>query len=133
MTKAVRDPVCGMTVDPTTHRSVTFQGQAFFFCSDYCHDAFQASAELYAVEPTPPDEAQDPAARRIAYFSMEVGVDPRMPIYSGGLGILAGDTLRSCADLKVPVVGVSLLYTRVSGPDPRPAGEPAGAPRGVEA
>ena len=41
---------------------------------------------------------------------MEVGVDPGLPIYSGGLGILAGDTLKSCADLKVPVVGLTLLY-----------------------
>lgn len=36
-----------------------------------------------------------------------------MPTYSGGLGALAGDTLRSCADLKIPVVGVSLLYWKV--------------------
>ncbi|MEE8288993.1 MAG: alpha-glucan family phosphorylase, partial [Nitrosomonadaceae bacterium] len=49
-------------------------------------------------------------SRRVAYFSMEVGVDPGLPIYSGGLGILAGDTLKSCADLKVPVVGLTLLY-----------------------
>jgi len=41
---------------------------------------------------------------------MEVAADPRMPTYSGGLGVLAGDTLRSCADLKIPVVGISLLY-----------------------
>ena len=47
--------------------------------------------------------------RRVAYFSMEVGLDSAMPTYSGGLGVLAGDTLRSGADLKVPMVGVSLL------------------------
>jgi len=41
-----------------------------------------------------------------------VAVDPSMPTYSGGLGVLAGDTLRSCADLKIPVVAVSLLYTK---------------------
>jgi starch phosphorylase len=46
----------------------------------------------------------------VAYFSLEVGLDPSMPLYSGGLGILAGDTLKSCADLGVPVVAVSLLY-----------------------
>jgi len=48
--------------------------------------------------------------RRIAYFSMEIGLDSRIPTYSGGLGILAGDTLRSFADLKVPVVAVTLLH-----------------------
>jgi starch phosphorylase len=47
--------------------------------------------------------------RRIAYFSMEIGIDEDIPAYSGGLGILAGDTLKSCADLRVPIVGVTLL------------------------
>ncbi len=50
--------------------------------------------------------------RRIAYFSMEIGIDHRMPTYSGGLGILAGDTIKSCSDLKVPVVAVTLLYNK---------------------
>ena len=43
---------------------------------------------------------------------MEVGLDPRIPTYSGGLGVLAGDTLRSAADLHVPTVGVTLLHRR---------------------
>ena len=46
----------------------------------------------------------------IAYFSMEVGLDPAMPTYSGGLGILAGDTLRAAADLGLPMIGVTLLH-----------------------
>ena len=46
----------------------------------------------------------------VAYFSMEIGVDPGIPTYGGGLGILAGDTLRSAADLGVPMVGVTLLH-----------------------
>jgi starch phosphorylase len=50
--------------------------------------------------------------RRIAYFSMEIGLDPAMPTYSGGLGILAGDTLRSAADLHVPMVAVALLHRK---------------------
>ena len=48
----------------------------------------------------------------VAYFSMEVGVDPAMPTYSGGLGVLAGDTLRAAADLGVPMVGVTLLHRK---------------------
>lgn len=48
----------------------------------------------------------------IAYFSMEVGLDPAMPTYSGGLGVLAGDTLRAAADLGVPMVGVTLLHRK---------------------
>lgn len=46
---------------------------------------------------------------RIAYFSMEAALDPAIPTYSGGLGILAGDTLRSAVDLGIPVVGVTLV------------------------
>lgn len=48
----------------------------------------------------------------IAYFSMEIALDKGMPTYSGGLGILAGDTLRSCADLKLPICAVTLLYRK---------------------
>ncbi len=48
--------------------------------------------------------------KRIAYFSMEIGIDPKIPTYSGGLGILAGDTVKSCADLNVPLVAFTLLY-----------------------
>ncbi|MBU0762902.1 MAG: alpha-glucan family phosphorylase, partial [Candidatus Altiarchaeota archaeon] len=51
----------------------------------------------------------NPQERKVAYFSMEVGLAPELPIYAGGLGILAGDTLKSFADLNVPAVGVSLL------------------------
>jgi len=46
----------------------------------------------------------------IAYFSMELALEPRMPTYSGGLGVLSGDTIRSAADLGVPLVAVSLLH-----------------------
>jgi len=42
--------------------------------------------------------------RTIAYFSMEIGLEVGMPTYSGGLGVLAVDTIRSAADLKVPLV-----------------------------
>ena len=48
----------------------------------------------------------------VAYFSMEVGLEPDIPTYSGGLGILAGDTLRSAADLGVPMVGITLLHRK---------------------
>src|SRR5687767_12941687 len=51
-------------------------------------------------------------AARIAYFSMEICLDQALPTYSGGLGVLAGDTLRSAADLKLAVVGVTLLHRK---------------------
>ncbi len=48
----------------------------------------------------------------IAYFSMEIALEPDLPTYSGGLGILAGDTLRSAADLGAPMVAVTLVYRK---------------------
>jgi starch phosphorylase len=50
--------------------------------------------------------------RRIAYFSMEIALEAGMPTYAGGLGVLAGDTIRAAADLKVPMVGVTLLHRK---------------------
>jgi starch phosphorylase len=50
--------------------------------------------------------------RVIAYFTMEIGLDAGMPTYSGGLGVLAGDTIRSAADLHVPLVAVTLLHRK---------------------
>lgn len=49
---------------------------------------------------------------RIAYFSMEIAIEADIPTYSGGLGVLAGDTLRSAADLGVPLVGVTLVHRK---------------------
>jgi starch phosphorylase len=46
---------------------------------------------------------------KIAYFSMEIGIQNDIPTYSGGLGVLAGDTIRASADLKLPMVAVTLL------------------------
>ncbi len=48
----------------------------------------------------------------VAYFSMEIGINENIPTYSGGLGVLAGDTLRSMADLEVPVIGITLIYRK---------------------
>jgi starch phosphorylase len=49
---------------------------------------------------------------RIAYFSMEIGLSQDIPTYSGGLGVLAGDTIKSAADLKLPVVAITLCYRK---------------------
>lgn len=53
-----------------------------------------------------------PTTGTIAYFSMDVAVDSDIPTYSGGLGVLAGDMLRSAADLGIPMVAVSLLHRK---------------------
>jgi len=48
----------------------------------------------------------------VAYFSMEIAIHPDMPTYSGGLGVLAGDTLRSAADLSLPLAAFTLLHRK---------------------
>ena len=53
-----------------------------------------------------------PAKRFVAYFSMEIALENDMPSYSGGLGVLAGDTIRAAADIRLPMVAVSLLYRK---------------------
>ncbi len=55
------------------------------------------------TEKTPP---------KVAYFCMEIALDPAIPSYGGGLGILAGDMLRSAADLELPMVAISLAYRK---------------------
>jgi glycogen phosphorylase len=53
-----------------------------------------------------------PSSGHVGYFSMEIAINPAMPTYSGGLGVLAGDTLRSAADLGVPLVAFTLLHRK---------------------
>src|SRR6202453_227684 len=48
----------------------------------------------------------------VAYFSMEIAITPAMPTYSGGLGVLAGDTLRAAADMGLPLVAITLAHRK---------------------
>lgn len=87
----LRDPVCGMPLEPdgpifTSERL----GKTYYFCSENCMHNFLESP-------------------RIAYFSMEIGIRNEYPTYSGGLGVLAGDTIQSSADLRIPLVAVTLV------------------------
>jgi glycogen phosphorylase len=51
-------------------------------------------------------------SRTVAYFSMEIAITPAMPTYSGGLGVLAGDTLRAAADMGLALVAVTLAHRK---------------------
>jgi starch phosphorylase len=101
-----------MTVRPGAEFTATHLGKQFSFCSDFCRRSFLADPDRYAESAVGQVSGGTEAPRRIAYFSMEVGVVSEMPTYAGGLGVLAGDTLKSAADLKLPVVAVSLLSAR---------------------
>ncbi|MHA1241707.1 MAG: alpha-glucan family phosphorylase, partial [Promethearchaeota archaeon] len=51
------------------------------------------------------------SSTQVAYISMEIAVDSNIPTYSGGLGVLSGDTVRAAADLELPMVGLCLCYS----------------------
>jgi glycogen phosphorylase len=77
--------------------------------------SFLASCEedlkRYLEEPRPFRQRSDQSSiRTVAYFSPEFGVGEALPVYSGGLGVLAGDHLKAASDLGLPLVGVGLLY-----------------------
>jgi starch phosphorylase len=87
----VRDPVCGMSLDPEKAKFKTeVRGKVYYFCSEDDMLSFLESS-------------------KIAYFSMEIGIKSEIPTYSGGLGILAGDIIRSSSDLRIPMVAVTLV------------------------
>src|SRR5262249_12629685 len=74
-------------------------------------EALAAPRRTYLTAPAWLQHAQPQAPLRcVAYFSMEFGLSEALPIYSGGLGNVAGDQLKAAHDLGVPVVGVGLLY-----------------------
>jgi len=90
--KIQRDPVCGMPINSEKSKFQAcsiFGGNTYCFCSEECKNIF----------------IENP---RIAYVSMEICIVNDIPTYSGGLGALAGDTIRSSADLKIPLVAVTL-------------------------
>nr|NLD39739.1 glycosyltransferase family 1 protein [Actinomycetales bacterium] len=74
--------------------------------------AVDADLRNYLMEPRWYQNDYDDEAkpRAVAYFSAEFGITAVLPQYSGGLGILAGDHLKSASDLGVPIVGVGILY-----------------------
>lgn len=106
------DPVCGMPVAEESAVLLEHEADRLWFCSEFCRQQFVRHPRAYETELRRAPQAMQWPTRRVAYFSMEVALSNEMPTYSGGLGVLAGDTLRSCADLEVPVVGVSLVHRR---------------------
>jgi starch phosphorylase len=87
----VKDPVCGIRLDPEkTPFKTEFLGNQYYFDSEYCLSTFVEGA-------------------KVAYFSMEIAANKDMPTYSGGLGVLAGDVIRSSADLRLPLVAITLI------------------------
>ncbi|WP_206633434.1 alpha-glucan family phosphorylase [Methanoculleus taiwanensis] len=87
----VKDPISGSPVDTETaeYRADAW-GKTYYFDSEIHRRRFLEGS-------------------RVAYFSMEIGLSSDIPTYSGGLGVLAGDAVRSSADLRIPLVAVTLV------------------------
>lgn len=69
-----------------------------------------AEFDAYMAEPLRDIDEHVTAAHPVAYFSTEYGINESVPIYSGGLGVLSGDHLKSASDMAVPLFGIGLLY-----------------------
>ncbi len=93
---ASRDKLQRVLADPTFHKHIDDLVQAR-------RDAAEAPAWFQQAHPQSPLSC-------VAYFSMEFMLSEALPIYSGGLGNVAGDQLKAASDLGVPVIGVGLLY-----------------------
>ncbi|MDR0504452.1 MAG: alpha-glucan family phosphorylase, partial [Bifidobacteriaceae bacterium] len=73
-------------------------------------NALAADLDAYLAQPRWYQQQDEQSPKSIAYFSPEFGITAALPQYSGGLGILAGDHLKSASDLGAPIIGVGLLY-----------------------
>ncbi|MFH0911435.1 MAG: alpha-glucan family phosphorylase [Planctomycetota bacterium] len=104
--QSYQNPVRMLGMIPQDWYEKACQDDSFLASMDRLDEAFEQymSAETW-YQKTYPDQND-----RIAYFSFEYGLDEGLPIYSGGLGILAGDHLKSASDLGLPLCAVGLLY-----------------------
>lgn len=77
--------------------------------ADLCRRALELEERIAAELAAPPRDDLPPD-RPVAFFCAEYGVHPSLPIYAGGLGVLAGDLLKAASDSKLPLVAIGLLY-----------------------
>lgn len=95
---ASQDRLAQLAIDPVYIKRVQALAEQF--------DRYMNETDTWASQVAPQITQQSP----VAYFCAEFGVHESLPIYSGGLGILAGDHLKSASDLGLPMVGIGLLY-----------------------
>lgn len=93
-------------LDPIYSEIITHDPQ---FCEEIAATAQDLRTYLDSTD-TWYTRSQGPANMRVAYFSAEFAITEALPIFSGGLGVLAGDHLKSASDLGIPLVAVTLMY-----------------------
>jgi len=100
--QAGRNPILFFSQIPQKQLESIAQDNSFLAHLDRVKSAFEKQVEK------PPEKAED--LNPIAYFSMEYGIHESLPLFAGGLGMLAGDHLKAASDRGVPLIGVGLLY-----------------------
>ncbi|MEO6596820.1 MAG: alpha-glucan family phosphorylase [Planctomycetota bacterium] len=107
-----QDPVCHMPVREDVGIPCPIGGTTHWVCSDLCRQQLSEDPSRYLDDSQASAGGGTAPRHAIAYFSMEIALEATIPTYSGGLGVLAGDTLRAAADLSLPMVGVTLVQRR---------------------
>jgi starch phosphorylase len=107
--KSYQNPVLMLGTLPQADLIAAAKDESFVANVERVYHSFQQ----YLQSPSWFSEAHGAEGRvQVAYFCCEYGIDEGLPIYSGGLGVLSGDHLKSASDLGVPLVGVGLLYQK---------------------
>jgi starch phosphorylase len=103
-----RNPIVFSTLIPQKQLEELSQDESFLAHQQRVKDHFVGEVL------SPVDRSESPYGKQgpIAYFSMEFGIHESVPLFAGGLGILAGDHLKAASDLGLPLVGVGLLYRK---------------------
>ena len=103
-----RNPIVFLTLIDQKKLDKLASDESFLANMEEIREKFEGQmngpAELPGTQPNSKNDV-------IAYFSMEFGIHESLPLFAGGLGILAGDHLKAASDLKIPLVGVGLFYS----------------------
>jgi len=105
--KCYQNPVFMLSKLPQKRLEAAAQDEAFIASLDKVYTQYQDYLSRKRWFHFKHADLED---ERFVYFSLEYGLDTGLPVYSGGLGVLSGDTLKSASDLGLPVVAVGLLY-----------------------
>lgn len=102
-----RNPITFSTLIPQERLQLLAQDKSFL-----AHlEQVQAKYQDQVLDPLKMDETIYGQNGFVAYFSMEFGIHESLPLFAGGLGILAGDHLKASSNLKIPLIGIGLLYS----------------------
>ncbi|MBW1851080.1 MAG: alpha-glucan family phosphorylase [Deltaproteobacteria bacterium] len=101
-----RNPIVFLTNTPQKRMEELAEDEGFLAQLKRVEDRFEKQVSTHIDQNGAPFDLD----RTIAYFSMEFGIHESLPLFSGGLGILAGDHLKAASDMGLPLIGVGLLY-----------------------